>query len=331
MTASITKGNGAVRDIDVSPDGTKIVFSLRLPLNPKKKNTDVTQPNWKLYEYNGVTQKVTQLTTDDITSGHDVGARYLPDGRIIFSSTRQIAAQSILLDEGRPQYQAQTDDRQQSIFLLHVMNADGTGMHQITFNTNHDFAPSVMSNGQIVFSRYEVVNGTDQISLYRCNPDGTGVELFYGANSHATGANIAGTNNNVIQFLGARQRADGKLIALARPFLGTSLGGDALVIDANSYVEIHQQATPTGAASGGTGQTSATGVRHHDRCEHAIPWGSLHFDLPAVRRHESDVGELVALPGRRQRKQVSHRSLRQRQHQRHHRATGAAAVHALGV
>jgi hypothetical protein len=38
------------------------------------------------------------------------------------------------------------------------------------------------------------------------NPDGTGLELYYGANSHATGANIAGTNNNVIQFLNARQR-----------------------------------------------------------------------------------------------------------------------------
>ena len=260
VTLPITKGNGAVRDIDVSPDGSKIVFSLRLPLDPKKKNIDPTQPNWKIYQYDAATAVVTQLTTDDITSGHDVGAHYLPDGRIIFSSSRQLATQSILLDEGRPQYQAQTDDRQQSIFLLHVMNADGTGIHQITFNTNHDFAPSVMSNGQIVFSRYEVTNGTDQISLYRCNPDGTGVELYYGANSHASGANIAGTNNNVIQFLGARQRADGKIISLVRPFLGTQLGGDALVIDSNNFVEIHQQATPTGAAAAGTGQTSATAL-----------------------------------------------------------------------
>jgi dolichyl-phosphate-mannose--protein O-mannosyl transferase len=78
----------------------------------------------------------------------------------VFASTRQLATQAILLDEGRPQYPAQTDDRQQPIFLLHVMNADGTGMHQISFNTNHDFAPSVLNNGQIVFSRWEVTNGT---------------------------------------------------------------------------------------------------------------------------------------------------------------------------
>ena len=159
VTLPITTGKGAVRDLDVSPDGSKIVFSLRLPLNPKLKNTDPKQPNWKIYQYDASAKTVTQLTTDDITSGHDVGAHYLPDGRIVFASTRQLATQSILLDEGRPQYQAVTDDRQQFIFVLHVMNGDGTNMHQISFNTNHDFAPSVLSNGQIVFSRWESTNG----------------------------------------------------------------------------------------------------------------------------------------------------------------------------
>jgi hypothetical protein len=255
VTGSITGGMGDVRDLDVSPDGTKLVFSLRLPLDPKKKNTDITQPNWHIYQYDASTGIVTQLTNDDITTGHDVGAHYLPDGRIVFSSTRQIATQSILLDEGRPQYQAQIDSRQQSIFLLHVMNGDGTEMHQISMNTNHDFLPSVLSNGQIVFSRWEATNG-DQINLYHGNPDGTGVELYYGANSHATGANIAGTNDNVIQFLNARQLADGTLVAIARPFMGTQLGGDIVRIDAANYVEIHQLATPGGTA--GTGQTSAT-------------------------------------------------------------------------
>jgi len=255
VTAAITLGMGDVRDLDVSPDGKKLVFSLRLPLNPNKPNTDVTQPTWKIYQYDAVAKTVTQLTNDSTTAGHDVGAHYLPDGRIVFASTRQAATQAILIDEGRPQYPAQTDNRKQPIFLLHVMNADGTDIHQISFNTNHDFAPSVMASGQIVFSRYESING-DQISLYRCNPDGTGLELYYGENSHATGANLAGTNNNVIQFLNARQRPDGKLLAIVRPFLGTQQGGDIVQIDGENFVEIHQPATPKGAA--GTAQSSAT-------------------------------------------------------------------------
>ena len=70
--------------------------------------TDPKQPNWHIYQYNATTKAVTQLTNDDVTAGHDVGAHFLPDGRIIFSSTRQLATQAILIDEGRPQYQAVT-------------------------------------------------------------------------------------------------------------------------------------------------------------------------------------------------------------------------------
>jgi len=259
VTSSLTMGQGAVRDLDVSPDGSKVVFSLRLPLNPQLKNDDPKQPNWHIYVYDAKAKTVTQLTNDDVTAGHDVGAHYLPDGRIVFASSRQLATQAILLDEGRPQYQAVTDNQQQVIFLLHVMNGDGTDMHQISFNTNHDFAPSVLANGQVVFSRWEVSNGQDQISLYVTNPDGTGLQLYYGANSHATGANIAGTNNNVIQFLDARQRGDGMLLAIDRPFLGTQLGGDILAINANQFVEINQPSSPTSTAKA-PGQASATAL-----------------------------------------------------------------------
>jgi hypothetical protein len=264
LTKSITTGQGDVRDLDVSPDGKKLLFSLRLPLIKNAK--EINQPTWKIYQYDAVLKTVTQLTTDASRRGHDVGAHYLPDGRIVFASTRQAGTQGILIDEGRPEYPAQTDDRKQDIFLLHVMNADGSNIKQISFNTNHDFAPSVLSNGQIVFSRYESTNG-DQISLYRTNPDGSGLELFYGANSHATGANNAGTNNTVIQFLNARQRADGKLLALVRPLqytqpgLDTQEGGDIVAIDAGNFVEIHQQAIPSATgtpATGGTGHVTAT-------------------------------------------------------------------------
>ena len=257
VTSSITMGKGDVRDIDVSPDGKKLVFSLRLPLDPNLQNTDPKQPNWHIYQYDASNKTVTQLTNDTVTSGHDVGAHYLADGRIVFASSRQVKTQAILLDENRPQYQAQTDNRQQSIFELHMMNADGTNIQQISFNTNHDFAPSLLANGQIVFSRWEVVNGTDQISLFTSNVDGTGEQLLYGANSHASGANLAGTNNAVVQFLNARQRADGKMLVIDRPFTNTQLGGDLLLIDTANYVEINQASSPPGTTTT-PGQVSAT-------------------------------------------------------------------------
>jgi Hydrazine synthase alpha subunit middle domain len=258
VTFPLTNGQGAVRDLDVSPDGTKVIFSLRLPLMENLANDDPKQPNWHIYEYDAATKAVTQLTNDTITAGHDVGGHFLPNGNIVFSSTRQIATQAILIDEGRPQYQAVTSNQQQAIFLLHVMNSDGTNIHQVSFNTNHDFAPSVLVNGQVVFSRWDTENG-DEISLYLSNPDGSGEQLYYGANSHATGANMAGTNNNVIQFLNARQRADGQLLAIARPFTGTQLGGDIVLINAQNFVEFNQPSSPTSTVKG-PGQSSATSL-----------------------------------------------------------------------
>ena len=199
----------------------KVVFSLRLPLNPKLKNDDPKQPNWKIYEYDAKAKTVTQLTNDDVTAATTSAPHYLPDGRIVFSSTRQVATQAILLDEGRPQYQAVTDQpaaadlpaaRHECATAAACIRSAST---PITISR-----PRCCANGQIVFSRWEVANGADQISLYVPIPTARACELYYGANSHATGANIAGTNNNVIQFLGARQRSDGKLLAIARPVHG---------------------------------------------------------------------------------------------------------------
>ena len=181
------------------------------------------------------------------------------------------------------------------------MNADGSGMHQISFNTNHDFAPSVLANGQIVFSRWEVVNGTDQISLYRANPDGTGLQLYYGANSHATGANIAGTNNNVIQFLGARQRPDGTLLAIARPFLGTQLGGDILrhrcrAVRRDQSAELADRRAPA------PGRRAPPRSASPPMRTCPPPAAASHSAVSAVRRDQPHAGELGALPGARSRR-----------------------------
>jgi len=252
VTRDITQGKGFVKDLDVSPDGTRVVFALRLPLLADA--TDAEQPTWNIWEYDAKAKTLRRVIADDITAekGHDIDPHYLPDGRIVFASTRQNTSRAILLDEGRPQYAAQTDNRQQAAFLLHVMNADGSDIHQISFNTNHDFDPSVLNNGQIVFSRWERVNGSDRINLYRANPDGTGLELYYGQNSHATG-----TAGSVIQFLRARSRPDDKLLVMTRPFQGTQQGGDLTLIDAERFVEI-SQTTLAAAGTPGPGQTPAT-------------------------------------------------------------------------
>jgi Tol biopolymer transport system component len=245
LTFGITGGLWNVRDVDVSFDGTKLVFSMREPLIPGAMDSE--QPKWAIYEYDRPTDTLRRLSnSDNCEADHDVAPHYLPDGRIVFSSARQCQSKAVLLDEnlGKPQFSALDEDRNEHAFVLHVMNADGSGIHQISFNQSHDLDPAVLPDGRIVFSRWENASGSS-IHLYTVNPDGSGLELLYGANSHATG-----TGTTDVQFLSPRTRPDGSVVALLRPFDGTELGGDPVTIDTTSFVEIQQPTLSNAGMSG---------------------------------------------------------------------------------
>jgi hypothetical protein len=248
LTFALTGGLWNVRDVDVSFDGNKLIFAMRMPLIPGAMDSE--QPKWTIYEYDRPTDTLRRVITSDLVAeeGDDVAPHYLPDGRIVFSSTRQSQSKAVLTDEGKSQFSALDEDRNEHAFVLHVMNPDGSGIRQISFNQSHDMDPAVLADGRIVFSRWENASGSS-IHLYTVNPDGSGLELLYGANSHATGT---GTTN--VQFLQPRPRPDGSIVALLRPFDGTELGGDPVSIDATSFVEIQQPTLPN-AGLAGPGQT----------------------------------------------------------------------------
>jgi hypothetical protein len=252
LTASVTGGEGDVRDVSVSFDGAKLLFSLRLPLIEDAEPED--QPTWNIWEYEISSRSLRRVIASDITAedGHDRFPQYLPDGRIVFSSTRQRLAKARLLDEGKPQYLAMERSVDEPAMVLHVMNSDGTNITQISFNRSHDFSPSVLANGQVVFSRWDNADGNDAIHLYRMNPDGTELELLYGLNSHATG-----TEGSTVQFLRPIEMPDGRILALVLPFDGTNEGGDLVYIESADYADNDQ---PTWENMGLTGpaQTQAT-------------------------------------------------------------------------
>jgi hypothetical protein len=244
-----------IRDVDVAPDGKKIVFAMRGPLDDDQDEEE--DPFWEIWEYDIPTDVLRRVIASDIVaaSGNDVAPQYLPDGRILFSSTRQHGAKAILLDEGKPGFEAQTDDGSESAFVLHVMKADGTGIRQITYNQSHDLSPSVMADGRIVFSRWDGSTGRG-IHLYTVNPDGTDLQLLYGARSHQTGTPDA-NGPTTIQFTRPREMQNGRILSLARPFTDTDLGGDLVMIDARTYVE-NTQPTAVNAGFAGPAQSRAT-------------------------------------------------------------------------
>jgi hypothetical protein len=234
------EGNAAqydVKDISVSYDGTKVLFALHGP--EIEDADDDEQHTWDIYEYDIPTDRVTRLTGDssDVNrvdrEGEDVAPRFLRDGRIVFSSTRQKRSQELLLDEGKPPYSAQVESGNGDAVNLHVMDADGGNVRQLTFNQSHDLDPFVLADGRIVFTRWDNVGGRDRMSLYTINPDGTELSMLYGYNSHDTGP-----NNQTIQFVNPVQAEDGTIVVNARPYRSELFGGDLLAISAGTHSDI---------------------------------------------------------------------------------------------
>ena len=254
ITGDITQGMGAVRDVEMDYDGSRLLFSMRTPFDPNVDEEDQVA-TWNVWQYTFETAELTRVIPDNLTSeiGHDIMPKYLPDGRIIFSSTRQTQSQALLLDENKGAFPAMDEDENEFAFNIHVMNDDGSGLKQVTFNQSHDLDPSVMSDGKIVFSRWDHNTTNDQVNLYRMNPDGSDLELLYGQWSHDTG-----TNGATIQFTQPRETEDGRVMVLARPFTNTEGGGQLIVIDTQQYVENTQPTKDNIGVLTGPAQEEAT-------------------------------------------------------------------------
>ena len=253
ITGAITNGFGDVRDVSVSPDATRVLFSMRTPIDPNANDED--QPTWNIWEFHIPTGVLRRIFQDDITAeeGHDIGGQYLPDGRIVFSSTRQNRSVARLLDDGKPQFSALDEDQVEFAFVLHVMDDDGNNLKQISFNQSHDLYPTVLDNGRIMFSRWDGMIGNNALSLYDANPDGMDLQLLYGADSHATG-----TGGATVQFVKMQEMTDGRILSLLMPFDGTSLGGDLVLIDVASYLNDTQPNLANQGVLTGPAQVPAT-------------------------------------------------------------------------
>lgn len=222
-----------VRDLEVSYDGTKLLFAMRAP--DIEGADDEDQPKWNIWEYDRVSASLRRIIESDVLAedGHDVAPAYLADGRIVFSSTRQRASKAVLLDEGKPQFAALDEEREDPAFVLHVMESDGSDIQQITFNQSHDLDPTVLDDGRILFSRWDNAGQTpgNGINLYQVNPDGSGLAYLYGRHSHDA---ITGDDR---QFLRAVETGDRQLLVQVQPFESLDLSVSPTAIDVAGFVE----------------------------------------------------------------------------------------------
>jgi hypothetical protein len=257
LTARITGADSFdVKDVSVSTDGTKVLFAMRGPLTPNMRDFD--PPTWAIWQYTIATDNLQRVISDDTIAneGEDVAPYFLPDGRILFTSTRQRQSKAVLLDENQPQFEYQTEDRNESAFVLAVMNPDGSDIHQIEFNQSHDRDPTVLANGRVLFTRWDHAPGKDGMALYTVNPDGTDLQLYYGANSHNTGPD-GKQNTATVEFVKPHEMQDGRILALIRPYTDDDFGGDLVIINGTGFVE-NTQPVLANAGAKGSAQTFAT-------------------------------------------------------------------------
>ena len=148
---------GFIFDMSPSYDARKLVFAY-------KKEVARREDSFHVYEINVDGTGLRQLTTGRF---HDVSPVYLPDGRIVFNSTR-VESFSVCQN-----------------FLaaaLYVIDGDGGNLRRLEYNTLCDTTPFVMEDGSILFTRWEYQdkNIFCTEALWTINPDGTRLQLFYG-------------------------------------------------------------------------------------------------------------------------------------------------------
>lgn len=187
---------GVVRDPDVRADGQRIVFAMR----------NGRDEAFQIYEIAADGTGLARRTRS--TPATDIDPAYLPDGRIVFASTRD------------PKYCGCNRHIQCNLF---VMDPDGGRVLQISRNTLFDSRPAVMDDGRILYDRWEYVDSMygPRFSLWTVNPDGTQHALYCSNNDWAPGAafdarQIPGTDRAVAVFGACHDRPWGAMVVLDR-------------------------------------------------------------------------------------------------------------------
>jgi hypothetical protein len=156
-----TDAGGTIRDPELSYDASRLLFAWR-------KDTNESQ-HYNIYEMDLATGKARPITGAD-TYGASYEPCYLPDGNIMFNSTRIVQT----VDCAGP-----------DVSNFHICNKDGKYARRVGFDQVHTLFPTVLDDGRVVYMRWDY-NDRSQVytqALFQMNPDGTAQTEYYGNNS----------------------------------------------------------------------------------------------------------------------------------------------------
>ena len=114
-------------------------------------------------------RKVSTITGDYV---HNYGGIYLPNEKIVFSSTAPMIGVPCI-------------GGSQSVPNLYVMGSNGEDTRQLTFEQDADWYPTVLADGKIMYLRWEYIDIMHYYAriMMTMNPDGTNQRAIYGSQS----------------------------------------------------------------------------------------------------------------------------------------------------
>ncbi|MBN2475477.1 MAG: PD40 domain-containing protein [Pirellulales bacterium] len=201
---------GTVRDPQVHYDGRTILFSYRRG----------DSEHFHLYEIQSDGSGLRQLTDGPYD---DFEPTYLPDGRIMFCSSR---------------CNRWVNCWYTPVAVLHACDADGGNIRTISANIEHDNTPWPLPDGRVIYQRWEYVDRSRVAfhHLWTANPDGTAQMIYYGNLHPGTlmidAKPIPGTENQVVAVFspGHGQREHAGALAIVTPKAGPDDLGSARTI-----------------------------------------------------------------------------------------------------
>lgn len=151
-----------VGDLDLHYDANRLLFS-----------AVGTNRRWQVFEIGIDGRGLRQVTRGGEPDVDQYDGAYLPDGRIVFCSTANF--------QGVP-----CVGGSDPVGNIHIAAADGSGERRLTFDQDHDWCPTVMNDGRVMYLRWEYADLPHYFTriLMRMNPDGIGQAEFYGSGSY---------------------------------------------------------------------------------------------------------------------------------------------------
>ena len=154
-------GGQLVNEMELHYDAGKLMFSM-----PDSRGL------WQIFEIGVDGTNLRQISPGDQPDVHNFDSCYLPNGNIAFISTAP--------------FQGVPCNASVNVGMTYIMDGRGGNIRQVCFEQDHNFCPTVMHDGRILYLRWEYTDIPHVWArfLFTMNPDGTTQREYYGSGGY---------------------------------------------------------------------------------------------------------------------------------------------------